>query len=57
MNRVLPAIGRLVRSDDGQDLLEYGLLGVLIAVVAVVGVTTVGETIHEVFWQVIANAF
>jgi Flp pilus assembly pilin Flp len=53
MHRVLPGIGRLVADDDGQDLLEYGLLAVLIAVVVLAGVTTVGQTIHTVFWQVI----
>lgn len=57
MNRVLPVIGRLVKGDDGQDLLEYGLLAVLIAVVVMVGVTAVGETIHSVFWDVIRRGF
>jgi Flp pilus assembly pilin Flp len=57
MDRVLPVIGRLVRSDDGQDLLEYGLLAVLIAVVVMVGVTALGQTIHSVFWQAIQNGF
>jgi Flp pilus assembly pilin Flp len=57
MNRVLPSIGRLVADDDGQDLLEYGLLGVLIALVAMVGVTTLGQTIRTVFWEVIGNGF
>jgi Flp pilus assembly pilin Flp len=57
MDRVLPAIARLVRADEGQDLLEYGLLAVLIAVVAMVGITTLGQTVHSVFWQAIADAF
>ena len=48
---------RLRRSEDGQDLLEYGLLGVLIAVVVMAGVTTVGQTIYTVFWQAIAQTF
>lgn len=47
----------LRRSDDGQDLLEYGLLAALIAIVALGAVTTVGNTIHNVFWQAIANNF
>jgi pilus assembly protein Flp/PilA len=42
-------------SEDGQDLLEYGLLMALIAIVAIGAVTTVGNTIHTVFWQIIAN--
>jgi Flp pilus assembly pilin Flp len=57
MNRVLPVIDQLVRGDDGQDLLEYGLLAVLIAVVVMVGVTAVGQTIQRVFWEVIQRGF
>jgi Flp pilus assembly pilin Flp len=57
MNRVLPGIGRLVIDDDGQDLLEYGMLVALIAIVAIVGVTTVGQTIQTVFWELIRRGF
>ena len=57
MESVLAAVTRLVRRDDGQDLLEYGLLGVLIAVVVMVGMTTLGNTIMTVFWQPIAQNF
>jgi pilus assembly protein Flp/PilA len=48
---------RLRRSEDGQDLLEYGLLAALIAILAMGAVTTVGNTINLVFWQSIANNF
>jgi pilus assembly protein Flp/PilA len=48
---------RLRRSEDGQDLLEYGLLAALIAVIALGAVTTLGNTIQSVFWQGIANNF
>ena len=44
-------------SEEGQDLLEYGLLAALIAVVAIGAVTTLGQTIYTVFWQVIQGAF
>jgi Flp pilus assembly pilin Flp len=57
MDRVLPIISRFVKGDDGQDLLEYGLLAVLIAVVAITGVETVGQTIYSVFWDVIQRGF
>jgi Flp pilus assembly pilin Flp len=57
MESVLAAVTRLVRHDDGQDLLEYGLLGVLIAVVVVVGMTSLGNTIMTVFWTPIAQNF
>ncbi|NUR56927.1 MAG: Flp family type IVb pilin [Acidobacteria bacterium] len=51
------ANGRFHLSDDGQDLLEYGLLVALIALVALGAVTTVGQTIYTVFWQSIASNF
>jgi Flp pilus assembly pilin Flp len=57
MERLLAAVNQLVRRDDGQDLLEYGLLAVLIAVVVIVGVTSLGNTISNVFWQPIAQTF
>jgi pilus assembly protein Flp/PilA len=51
------ASARFRRSEDGQDLLEYGLLAALIALVALGAVTTVGATIQNVFWSTIANNF
>ena len=54
MARMLVALSRLVRSDDGQDLVEYALLVVLVAVAAVFAVGSLGTTINSVFWQTIA---
>jgi Flp pilus assembly pilin Flp len=45
-----------VLSEDGQDLLEYGLLMMLIAIMAIAGVRTVGTTIYSLFWEVIGSA-
>ena len=45
------------REDEGQDLLEYGLLTALIAIIAIGAVTTLGNTINTVFWTAIANNF
>jgi Flp pilus assembly pilin Flp len=56
MNQMVARIRRLLRSDEGQDLIEYGLLVALIAFVAVAGVTAVGNTIFTVFWQSIGQA-
>jgi Flp pilus assembly pilin Flp len=56
MKRVLAAVNQLLRRDDGQDLIEYGLLAVLIAVVVVAGVTTVGTAMMDVFWRTIAQS-
>jgi Flp pilus assembly pilin Flp len=57
MRGVENAIRRLVRSEAGQDLLEYGLLAALIAVVATAAVTTLGARINAVLWQTIATNF
>ena len=57
MSAVVAVVTRLVVHDDGQDLMEYGLLIVLIAIVALAAVTTLGNTINTVLWQPIANNF
>ena len=54
MARMLVAVSRLVRTDPGQDLMEYALLIGLVALVAVVAVGSLGTTINSVFWQTIA---
>jgi len=56
MVQMITAVGRLALRDEGQDLLEYGLLAALIAVVAVAGVTVLGNTIFLTFWQNIGQA-
>lgn len=48
---------RLRRSEDGQDLLEYGLLMALIAIFAIGAVASVGNTVNDVFWDAIASSF
>jgi pilus assembly protein Flp/PilA len=57
MQQVIAVVGRLVRRDEGQDLLEYGLLAVLIAIVAIGAVSTLGNTIYTLFWNNIAQNF
>src|SRR5262249_62286534 len=57
MTQVAAAVVRLVRRDEAQDLLEYGLLCALIALVAFGAVTALGQTITNVFWNNIAQNF
>lgn len=57
MNSLSFAARRLLQSNDGQDLLEYGLLMAIIAVGAILSVSTLGNTVNTVLWQVIANNF
>jgi pilus assembly protein Flp/PilA len=45
---------RFRRDEEGQDLLEYGLLAALIAIIALGAVSTVGNVIQTVFWSTIA---
>jgi Flp pilus assembly pilin Flp len=54
MQHVMVAVNRLVKTDEGQDLIEYAMLVVLIAIGAVLAVQRVGETINAVLWQAIA---
>ena len=55
MHRVLKAVRRLIKKEEAQDLVEYGLLAALIAIVAMAGVSSVGNKIYDVFWRQIAN--
>jgi Flp pilus assembly pilin Flp len=56
MQIALTVIQRFRRRDEGQDLLEYGMLAALIAIVALGAVQTLGNTITGVFWNAIAAA-
>jgi Flp pilus assembly pilin Flp len=51
------AVRRLVRLEDGQDLLEYGLLAVLISVFVLGALTSLSTVIQSVFWQPIVQNF
>ena len=51
------SLARFTRADEGQDLLEYGLLMALISVLAIGAVTLLGQQINQVFWQTIAASF
>ena len=51
------ALLKMSRREEGQDLLEYGLLAALIAIVAMGAVATAGQAIYNTFWNTIANNF
>ena len=46
---------RLWKEEEGQDLTEYALLMVLIALVAIASMQTLGTTISNVFSNAAAN--
>ena len=56
MAQLVTAIRQLLARDEGQDLIEYAMLVALIAIVAMVGVSTLGNTISNVFWTQIGAA-
>ena len=45
-----------LRRDDGQDLIEYALLTLLVSVVAIAAIKAVGSVVLSSFWSVIAAA-
>ena len=45
-------LSRLIRDDQGQDLIEYVLLGSFIAIVAIAGVTQLGTNINTWYSKV-----
>jgi pilus assembly protein Flp/PilA len=45
-------IARFVREEEGQDLVEYAMLLAFIALIAIVGVKTLGSTVNTFFSNV-----
>ena len=52
--RLITDLKRLVRGDEGQDLLEYALLVALIALVAVAAITLTGTNVNAIFVRIAA---
>lgn len=53
MERLTGAIRRFAKDEDGAALVEYGILVALIAVVAIVVIATLGESIKAKFQEVV----
>ena len=51
MKRISRFIAEFGSRCDGQDLMEYGLLAALIAVIAIMAMTAVGTTLNTMFYQ------
>lgn len=54
--QIVSSITRRVRSENGQDLAEYGLLVGFIAIVVVVGASLLGDSLLALF-QRLATSF
>ena len=46
---------QLRRRDDGQDLVEYGMLAALISIAALTTVGSLASVIKTRFWDVVSN--
>jgi Flp pilus assembly pilin Flp len=46
---------QLRRRDDGQDLVEYGMLAALISIAALTAVNALAGVIKSKFWDVVGN--
>jgi Flp pilus assembly pilin Flp len=45
-------IARLVREDDGQDLIEYALIATFVSLVAAAGATLLGTSLDQWYTKV-----
>jgi Flp pilus assembly pilin Flp len=55
MSRIKTFVARLVQDEQGQDLIEYALLGALIAVAVTVTLGLVGVEIDKIFTKIITS--
>jgi len=47
-------IVRFIREEEGQDVIEYALLGAFISIVAIVLITEVGQDVDRIFGDISA---
>jgi len=50
--KVLRILRNLHKEESGQDLIEYGLIGLIVALGAVAGMGTLASSINAVFTQI-----
>ena len=42
-------LARFIREEEGQDIIEYALLGAFISIVAITAITAVGADVNRIF--------
>jgi len=55
MNALKTLVARLVKDEQGQDLIEYALLATFVSLVAIVGATALGTALNNWYGQVATN--
>ncbi len=55
MNALKNLVARLVKDEQGQDLIEYALLATFVSLVAIVGATALGTALNNWYNTVATN--
>jgi len=55
MNAVKNLVARLVKDEQGQDLIEYALLATFVSLVAIAGATLLGTALNNWYSAVSTN--
>jgi pilus assembly protein Flp/PilA len=55
MNYVKNLVARLVKDEQGQDLIEYALLATFVSLVAIVGASALGSALNNWYSAVASN--
>jgi pilus assembly protein Flp/PilA len=55
MNAVKNLVARLVKDEQGQDLIEYALLATFVSLVAIAGATLLGTALNQWYNAVSVN--
>lgn len=55
MGNLQNIVGRFVRDEQGQDLIEYALLATFVSLVAIVGATALGVALNNWYGTVGTN--
>lgn len=49
---MLSKLNSLLRDDEGQDVIEYSLLGAFISIVAIIAIKAVGTAVNTIFQNI-----
>ncbi|WP_179400619.1 Flp family type IVb pilin [Burkholderia guangdongensis] len=49
MSTIVQQLMRFARDEDGVTAIEYGLIAALIALLIIAGVTSIGQTLSDIF--------
>ena len=55
MSTLKEFVGRIVKEEDGQDLIEYALLATFVSLVAVIGATALGKALNNWYSTLATN--